>query len=176
MQAPKKKYYRKPHVPKHQLTFLQRWVQGAIGKKYVVKHYKGGRIVKTAYPNMKNIVPSSKQKISRRTFRKAVQFAQRIYWNPQKKVEWKKKLRKPWRLFQALMKVYYRRKRDKADQGLMRRNHWRRNVLLNGGLPKELLHLSTTNETLATPAVLQGKPYYTLWPKQLANTLSPSLN
>lgn len=36
-------------------------VQGAIGKKYVIKHYKHG-IVKTKYPDMTAIVASEKQR------------------------------------------------------------------------------------------------------------------
>jgi hypothetical protein len=59
-------------------------VSGAIGKKYVIKQYKKGQVV-TRYPDMSGIVPSTKQKVRRRLFARAVRYAQSIYWKPELK-------------------------------------------------------------------------------------------
>jgi hypothetical protein len=46
------------------IPLSQRLVQGAIGELYVIKHYRKKRlVVKTKYPNMQGIIPSTKQKI-----------------------------------------------------------------------------------------------------------------
>ena len=60
---------------------VYRMIQGAIGKRFVIKHYSYG-IIMTRYPNMKNIIPTEKQKLRRRLFRKAVQYAQSICADP----------------------------------------------------------------------------------------------
>jgi hypothetical protein len=102
---------------------------------------------------MQGIVPSSKQKVSRRTFRKAVAFAQAIYWNKEKKAEWRAKLRKPRRLFQALMKVYYKQKAERAFRNNQRLNKWRRTITANGGIPAAFTHINPGDSSLLmTPA------------------------
>jgi hypothetical protein len=135
------------------IPFSESLVRGAIGKAFVIKHYKKGKIIKTKYPDMQGIKPSSKQKISRRTFRKAVAFAQAIYWNPEKKAEWKAKLRKPRRLFQALMKVYYKQKAERAFRNQQRLNKWRRTLQSNGGVPAAFTYTNRCDSSLLiTPA------------------------
>ena len=111
-------------------SFLLGIVRGAVGKKYVVKHYRHGTVV-TKYPDMKGIVPSVKQKTKRRLFRKAVLWAQGVYKDALLKEEWRKKLRKPKRLFQALMKLWSRRRKEKEEKNVRRIERWRRNVRAN---------------------------------------------
>jgi hypothetical protein len=119
------------------IPLSQRLISGAIGQDYVIKHYrKAKRVVKTKFPNMTGIIPSAKQKVSRHTFRKAVAFAQSIYRNSEKKREWQRKLRKPRRLFQALMKVYYKQKAERLFQNQIRLNRWRKNITQNSSLPQ----------------------------------------
>jgi hypothetical protein len=146
------------------IPFSESLVRGAIGKLFVIKHYKRGRIIKTKYPNMQGIVPSSKQKISRRTFRKAVQFAQAIYWNKEKKETWYRQLRKPRRLFQALMKVYYKQKAERTFRNNQRLNKWRRTLQTNGGVPATLTHTHLCNSslllTLFAAYSLQLRPHH----------------
>ena len=47
-------------------------IRGAVWKLFVVKHYKGGKIVVTKFPDMQGIVPSGKQRVRRDLFREAV--------------------------------------------------------------------------------------------------------
>jgi site-specific recombinase XerD len=113
-------------------------VSGAIGKKYVIKQYRNKQVV-TRYPDMSRIVPTQKQKVRRRLFARAVRYAQSIYWKPELKAEWKRKLRRPKRLFQALMKQYYRqlaRKREQAERRILR---WQRNVAVSKAGPGRFL-------------------------------------
>ncbi|HEX2608677.1 MAG TPA: hypothetical protein VHK91_14920 [Flavisolibacter sp.] len=107
-------------------------IQGRIGKRFVVKHYKKYKL-KGKYPNMEGIIPSKRQKRQRRLFRLAVQYAQSIYWNPKKRAEKERIYRRPWRLFQKLMKEWFKKREAKRAAARRRLNIWRRNVELNKG-------------------------------------------
>ena len=102
-------------------------VSGAIGKKYVIKQYRNKQVV-TRYPDMSRIVPTTKQKVRRRLFARAVRYAQSIYWKGELKAQWRRRLRRPRRLFQALMKQYYRQLARKREQNESRILRWQRNV------------------------------------------------
>ena len=115
-------------------------VRGAIGKQFVMKRY-GNKTVVTRYPDMSGIVPSTKQKVRRRLFARAVRYAQSIYWKGELKAEWKRKLRRPRRLFQALMKQYYRQLARKREQNEGRIQKWQRNVVAHGDLMLNLPQL-----------------------------------
>jgi hypothetical protein len=115
-----------------ELSFKEKMIQGRIGKRYVIKHYKTYK-VKTKVPDMSKIIPSRGQKRQRRLFRLAVQYAQEIYWNPVKREEKERIYRRPWRLFQKLMKEWFKKRKAKREAAQRRLNMWRRNVELNGG-------------------------------------------
>ncbi|HEX2606590.1 MAG TPA: hypothetical protein VHK91_04385 [Flavisolibacter sp.] len=116
-----------------ELSFKEKMIQGRIGKRYVIKHYKTYK-VKTKVPDMSNIIPSRGQKRQRRLFRLAVQYAQEIYWNPAKREEKERIYRRPWRLFQKLMKEWFKKRKAKREAAQRRLNIWRRKVELNGGM------------------------------------------
>jgi hypothetical protein len=118
------------------VTFLHTLIRGAIGKEYVVKHYKN-RIIITRYANMKAIVASEKQKVRRSLFKRAVKYAQEIYANPVLKVEKRRILRRPKRLFQALMKEWFRKRREKEAKAAQRIDRWRANVSEMGNMRRE---------------------------------------
>ncbi|HEX2606296.1 MAG TPA: hypothetical protein VHK91_02910 [Flavisolibacter sp.] len=118
-----------------ELSFKEKMIQGRIGKRYVIKHYKTYK-VKTMVPDMSGIIPSRGQKRQRRLFRLAVQYAQEIYWNPVKREEKERIYRRPWRLFQKLMKEWFRKRKAKREAAQRRLNMWRRNVELNAGKMK----------------------------------------
>jgi hypothetical protein len=105
-------------------------IQGRIGKRFVVKHYRKYKI-KGKYPNMEGIIPSKRQKRQRRLFRLAVQYAQSIYWNPKKRAEKERIYRRPWRLFQKLMKEWFKKREAKRAAAQRRINLWKRNIELN---------------------------------------------
>jgi hypothetical protein len=80
---------------------------------------------------MSRIVPSQKQKVRRRLFARAVRYAQSIYWKPELQAEWRRRLRRPKRLFQALMKQYYKKLRQKEERAEGRIRLWARSVEAN---------------------------------------------
>ena len=112
------------------LPFKYRIISGAIGKRFVIKHYSYG-IIMTRYPNMKNIIPSQAQKMRRRLFRKAVKYAQSIYANPALKEEKRRMLRKPKRLFQALMKEWFKKRQERQYWNQRRIKTWKQNFVNN---------------------------------------------
>ena len=114
-------------IDKFQLSMIR----GAIAKSFVVKHYRGGKVVVTKYPDMKNIVASEKQKVSRRLFRKAVKYAQKVFSNPALKEEKRRVLRRPRRLFQALMKEWFQLRKEREWRAERRIERWRRKVREN---------------------------------------------
>jgi hypothetical protein len=115
------------------LPLKYHFVRGRIGKLFVIKRYKGGVVVMTRYPDMTNIIASEKQKLQRRLFKQAVKYAKEIFSNPSKKAEKKKELRRPRRLFQALMKEWFRKKASKDYSNRRRLRIWKTNIELNKG-------------------------------------------
>jgi len=59
-------------------------MRGAIGKQIVVKQY-GNKTVITAYPDMSNVKPSKLQKLKRKKFAAAIEYARSIIRDPVKK-------------------------------------------------------------------------------------------
>ena len=88
------------------LPYRLRWAQGAIGKRFVIKHYKNRRVI-TKFPDMTRIIASKGQRKCRDLFKEAVAYALSIVRNKEKKEEWRKKLRKkPGDVYNALIKAY----------------------------------------------------------------------
>jgi hypothetical protein len=73
--------------------FIYSIIQGAVGKKLVVKHYTNG-IVCTKFPDMTNIIASPKQHNCRNIFKDAVAFARSVNNDPVQKKLWKKTFKK----------------------------------------------------------------------------------
>jgi hypothetical protein len=114
------------------ISFLESMIQGRIGNRFVIKHYTKYK-VKTKVPDMSRIIPSKRQKRQRRLFRLAVHYAQSIYWNPTKRAEKERIYRRPWRLFQKLMKEWFRKREQRRYAAQRRITIWKRNVALNKG-------------------------------------------
>lgn len=97
-------------IPRLLLTLIR----GAIGKKFVVKHYKGRKIVITKYPDMSGIIPSAKQRLRRELFREAVEYAKWIVEDEERKKAFRNTLprRKQKRVFQAAIQMYMRMEGD----------------------------------------------------------------
>jgi hypothetical protein len=99
-------------------------IQGAVGKLFVVKHYrKGGkrsgkkkrkRMVVTRYPNMSGIVASQKQRERRDLFREAVVYARWIVADEERKRAFRKTLphKKQKQVYQAAIQLYMSKKGD----------------------------------------------------------------
>ncbi|HEX2606236.1 MAG TPA: hypothetical protein VHK91_02610 [Flavisolibacter sp.] len=119
---------------KKEISFAFYLFQGAIGKRLVCKHYRKGGIVITKYPNMKDIIPSRKQKRQRRLFKLAVAYAKAIFQDPVKKDEKYREMRRPRRLFQKLMKEWFSEREERQQRNRERLDAWQRNVALNKGM------------------------------------------
>jgi hypothetical protein len=97
------------------MPFYYRIIRGAIGKQFVVKHYKGGRIVKTRFPDMSGIVPTEKQKVRRDLFREAVVWAKWVIADEERKLAFKNTLprKKRKKVYQAALQMYMRMRGNK---------------------------------------------------------------
>ena len=97
------------------IPFLYRMIRGAVGKRFVVKHYKGGKVVVTRFPDMSGIVASGKQRERRDLFREAVVYAKWIVGDEERKKAFRKTL--PWKkrkhVYQAAIRLYIRMAGDK---------------------------------------------------------------
>lgn len=89
-------------------------IRGAIGKKFVIKQYAFG-IVKTKFPDMKEIIATEAQRQCRNDFIKAVAFAKAILQEPSSKRQWQQKLKVKRRLFNAILKYYLQQPKNIDD-------------------------------------------------------------
>ena len=90
-------------------------IRGAIGKEFVIKHYKDG-IVKTKYPDMSDIVASMRQRKCRNLFRDAVAYAKEVVADKERKICWQKILRKPNPVYNAAIKEYMLREKKQGKR------------------------------------------------------------
>jgi hypothetical protein len=106
------------------MPFYYRMIRGAIGRKFVVKHYEGGRVVVTRFPDMSGIVATEKQRVRRDLFREAVVFGKWIIADEGRRLAFKNTLprKKRRKVYQAAMQIYIREKGNKR---------WLRKVLEN---------------------------------------------
>jgi hypothetical protein len=90
-------------------------IQGSIGQKFVVKHYKGRKIVITRFPDMSGIVASEQQRERRDLFKEAVVYAKWIIADEDRKKAFRKSLprRKQRKVYQAAKQLYMSRQGDK---------------------------------------------------------------
>src|SRR5450432_1607982 len=104
---------------KKKLPFRLRMIQGAVGKSYVIKHYKWG-IIMTKYPDMTKIKASPKQRFCRCLFREAVAYAQSVIADPVREAAWQKKLRRRKGVYNEAVKAYMLKdKRDREREELL---------------------------------------------------------
>ena len=86
-------------------SILLNKMRGQIGKQIVVKQY-GNKTVITAYPDMSNVKPSKLQKLKRKKFAAAIEYARSIIHDPVKKAAYAKKLKRGARVYNAAIKEY----------------------------------------------------------------------
>jgi hypothetical protein len=100
---------------KEPIRLLLTWIRGAVGKEFVIKHYKYG-VVKTKFPDMTRIIASARQCKCRNLFKEAVEYAKSVYADPVRKKEWQKKTRKKHRVFNRIVKDYMLAAKEAAYQ------------------------------------------------------------
>lgn len=88
-------------------NILLRQLRGQIGKQIVVKKY-GTKTVVTAYPDMSHVKPSKLQTKKRSLFAEAVAYAQGILYDPVKKADYAKQLKKGQSVYHAAIKEFLR--------------------------------------------------------------------
>ena len=86
----------------------------------------------------------------RRLFSKAVKYAQSVYANPVLKEEKRRMLRRPKRLFQALMKEWFSKRSERSYWNQRRLNSWQRQVSMHNNVRQELF-LFTEERRLIVP-------------------------
>ena len=94
-------------------------IRGAVGKSFVIKHYKFG-VFMTRFPDMTKIVASKKQRVRRDLFAEAVAWAKTVIADKTKKEEWQKRLKRTKRVYHAAIKEFMLRENKKlrlAEQG-----------------------------------------------------------
>jgi hypothetical protein len=130
--------------------FLYRMIRGAVGKRFVVKHYKGGKVVVTRFPDMSGIVPSKKQRARRDLFREAVVYAKWMIEDRERKKAFRKKLprKKRGKVYQAAIRLYMRMQGDK------------------GWLRKQLAVRGVMGETSNVKGYEQMGPWKVMWQKR----------
>ena len=87
-------------------SFLHQMIRGAIGKEFVIKHYRRGRIFRTKYPDMTPIVATEKQRACRNKFREAVAWAKEYISDQERKDAYKPWFRQRKRVFNQLIKDF----------------------------------------------------------------------
>ena len=90
---------------KQPIRILLTWIRGAVGKDFVIKHYKYG-VVKTKFPDMTRIIASVQQRKCRNLFKEAVAYAKIVYADPVKRKEWAARTRKKHRVMNYIIKEY----------------------------------------------------------------------
>lgn len=102
-------------MKKIKLPLSLRMVRGAVGKRFVIKHYAYG-IVQTKFPQMKLIVPSEQQRACRNAFKCAIAAAKKIMDDRKLRLFWMHQLKCTKRLFNSLVRHFMLR--TKAEKSL----------------------------------------------------------
>jgi len=88
-------------IPKHLRT-----IRGGFKGHFVIKHYRGGLVVMTKFPDMSGIIASVKQRRCRNLFAKAVVYAKSVIANPELKAAWQKKIRRRNGVYNKAIKAF----------------------------------------------------------------------
>ena len=133
------------------LPLLLTFIRGAIGREYVIKHYRWG-IIKTKYPDMTKIVASEKQRNCRDLFREAVAKAKIVMADPVQKAAWKKKVRKQHLLFNMIIKHFMLAEKKAAKKREMEGKY-----MLRACFKEAQVHTATT--TMQQYSHIQTEPH-----------------
>ena len=111
---------------------------------------------------MSRIVPSEAQRMRRRLFKRAVAYAQKVYANTVLKEEMRRMLRRLKRLFQALMKEWFRLLKEKLFLNERRINRWRNNLsqsktVYNNNITVRSLLVADTRKTSADESMVYNE-------------------
>ena len=88
-------------IPKH-----LRSLRGGFKRHFVIKHYRGGVVVITKFPDMSGIMASVQQRRCRNLFAKAVVYAKSVIADPVVKAAWQKKIRRRNGVYNKAIKAF----------------------------------------------------------------------
>ena len=88
-------------IPKHLRT-----IRGGFKGHFVIKHYRGGHVVMTKFPDMSSIIASVQQRRCRNLFAKAVLYAKSVIDDPELKAAWQKKIRRRNGVYNKAIKAF----------------------------------------------------------------------
>ena len=138
---------------KKELPLSLKLIRGAIGKEFVIKHYKDGA-VRTKYPDMSGIVASTRQRKCRNLFKEAVAYAKEVIADQERKTCWQKKLRKRNAVYNAAIKKYMLREKKAKEKMFVETNRLLRKAMMNSGQKRNVAsdNLATaTNNGCVSP-------------------------
>jgi len=88
-------------IPKHLRT-----IRGGFKGHFVIKHYRGGLVVMTKFPDMSGIIASLQQRRCRNLFAKAVVYAKSVIGDPELKAAWQKRIRRRNGVYNKAIKAF----------------------------------------------------------------------
>ena len=92
---------KKHRIPKHLW-----YVRGGFKGHFVIKHYRGGVVVMTKFPDMSGIIASVRQRRCRNLFARAVVYAKSVIGDPELKAAWQKKIRRRNGVYNKAIKAF----------------------------------------------------------------------
>ena len=120
----------KPRNMKQELPLSLKLIRGAIGKEFVIKHYRDGA-VRTKYPDMSGIVASPGQRKCRNLFKEAGAYARLVIVDTERKTSWQKTLRKRNSVYNEAIKEYMLREKKAKQKEMIVTNRLLRKAMMN---------------------------------------------
>jgi hypothetical protein len=140
-------------------------IKGAIGKKFVVKHYRKGAIM-TRYPDMTKIVASKKQESCRRLFKEASAYAVSIIGDEAKKEAFRLRIGKNTGLYNAAIKEYMLFARSFSKAKPRSRRHFSGKNTRDNARSIPIVQYSPSNYAVKRRAGLQKKNRSSIYRKR----------
>ena len=103
----------------HQIPKHLRTIRGGFKGHFVIKHYRGGLIVKTKFPDMSGIVASMQQRKCRDLFAEAVVYAKSVIADPKLKAAWQKRIRRRNGVYHKAIKAFLLREKNVLQSRLL---------------------------------------------------------
>ena len=118
-------------IPKHLRT-----IRGGFKGHFVIKHYRGGLVVMTKFPDMSGIIASVKQRRCRNLFAKAVVYAKSVIANPELKAAWQKKIRRRNGVYNKAIKAFMLKEKNALQREVFLEMRKMRVAFRNAGVVK----------------------------------------
>ena len=135
-------------IPKHLRT-----IRGGFKGHFVIKHYKGGHIVMTKFPDMSGIIASMQQRRCRNLFAKAVVYAKSVIADPELKAAWQKKIRRRNGVYNKAIKAFMLKEKNALQLDVFLEMQKMRVAFKNATMLKKSLQKNGAKIALRQPVV-----------------------